>query len=183
MRKWNAVLSAAIIILFIAHGVIGAFQLAGLYPGGARILKMLARALFTLIAIHGVIGIKLTVDTLRIQKKAGVSYFRENKLFWARRISGFAIFFMIFYHVLLFTGHDTNGHVRLNPFEMPQLILHLLLVLTIALHIISNVRPVLIAFGIRSLKAFAADLIIIFAILLVFMGAMFVVYYFRWIAV
>ncbi|MBR0171488.1 MAG: pilus assembly protein PilX [Lachnospiraceae bacterium] len=183
MRKWNAILSAAILILFVAHGVIGGFQLAGLYPGGSRILKMLARALATLIVIHGIIGIKLTVDTLRIQKKAGVSYFKENKLFWARCISGFAIFILIFFHMALFIGHEADGVVRLNPFEMPQLILHLILVLAIAVHVISNVRPVLISFGIRSLKQFAADLIIISAILLVFMGAMFVIYYFRWIAV
>ena len=73
MRKLNAILSAAILVLFVAHGVTGGFQLAGILPGGARILKVMARALVTLIIVHGAIGIKFTLDTLRAQKKAGVS--------------------------------------------------------------------------------------------------------------
>ncbi|MBR0090880.1 MAG: pilus assembly protein PilX [Lachnospiraceae bacterium] len=183
MRRINAVLSAVILILFLVHGVIGGFQAAGLYPGGVRLLQMLARLMFVLIIVHGIIGVKLTIDTLRAQKKAGVSYFRENKLFWARRISGFAIFILMFYHIILFIGTSTDGHYRLNLFEMPQLLLHLLFVAAIALHVIANVRPMMISFGIRGLKEIAADLIIILAVLLVFMGAMFVVYYFRWAAV
>ena len=183
MRRINAVLSAVIIILFLVHGVIGGFQAAGLYPGGVRLLQLLARLLFTLIVVHGIIGVKLTVDTLRAQKKAGVSYFKENKLFWARRISGLAIFVLMLYHMIMFLGTSTDGYDRLNLFEMPQLLLMLLFVAAIALHVIANVKPMMISFGIRSLKEMTADLIIILAVLLVFMGAMFVVYYFRWAAV
>ena len=180
MRKLNAILSAAILVLFVAHGVTGGFQLAGILPGGARILKVMARALVTLIIVHGAIGIKFTLDTLRAQKKAGVSYFRENRLFWARRISGFAVFFLMLFHMVLFLGTGAGDVVRLSPFEMPQLLLHLLLIASIALHVIANVRPMLIAFGIARMKEIAADLIIIFAVLLVFMGSAFLVYYFRW---
>ncbi|MBR0163162.1 MAG: pilus assembly protein PilX [Lachnospiraceae bacterium] len=183
MRKINAVISSSILVLFAIHGVIGGFQLAGIYPGGVRVLKMLARLMLTLILVHGAIGIRLTIDTLYAMKKAGVSYWKDNRLFWARRISGFAVFFLILFHVILFLGTEADGAYRLRLFAMPQLLLHLLLVAVTALHVIANVRPVLIACGIRSLKEIAAELIAVLCVILVFAGAMFVLYYFRWMAV
>ena len=180
MRKCNAVISAAILLLFIAHGVIGGFQMAGFYPGGVRVLRVLARALAGLIAVHMCIGIYLTAVTWRAQKKAGVFYAKENKLFLARRISGLAVAALMAYHVVIFFGSTSDGVYRLYLFAMPELFLHLLLVAALALHVVANVRPLLIGLGIRSLKDAAADLIIVLSVLLIFMGAMFLAYYFRW---
>ena len=102
MRKLNAVLSMLILVLFILHAVFGSFQILGI---GNTALKLLAWVSVCLIIVHTVIGIKLTWDTLRIQKKNGVSYFRENKLFWVRRISGFAVMLFIAAHIFVFMGN------------------------------------------------------------------------------
>ena len=182
MRKWNAVLSAAILVLFAIHGIAGAFQMTGIIPGGQAVLSALAWLLIALLVLHILIGIKLTADTLRAQKKAGVSYFRENKLFWARRISGFAVFLLMFFHLVLFVSGG-EGAMRLKLFDGSALALSLLLVAAVAVHILSNIRPMLIALGIRSFKEFAADILIIISVILLFCGIAFFIYYLRWAAI
>ena len=132
-----------------------------------------------LIAVHTVIGIRLTADTLRVRKKTGVGYFRENTLFWARRVSGFAVMVLLVFHITAF-GDRSGALYRLQWFDTAKLVTQLLLTGTLALHILSNVKPVLISFGVRSLKERAGDILFILSVLLLFMAAAFIVYYIRW---
>ncbi len=180
MRKWNAVISMLIVVLFFVHAVAGGFNLIGIIPGGNPIFTALSYLLLGLVVMHVLIGIKLTIDTVLAKRRAGVFYYKENKMFLARRISGFAIFLLMISHILIFMGNEEAGSFRLNYFGKLQLVAQLLLVLSIAVHIISNIKPVLIAFGIRSLKEYAADIIIIISVLLLFMGLAFCLYYVRW---
>lgn len=180
MRKWNAILSNIILVLFLFHAVAGALGLMSLNPGGETMMEVVSWTLTGCIVLHIVFGIKFTLDSVSAARRSGVSYFRENKLFWARRISGFVIFFLMFFHVALFMGHRTNGAYRLNYFGPVQLILQILLVLSIAVHVITNVRPSLIALGLKSLRRYAVDLCIALSILFLFMGAAFFIYYLRW---
>lgn len=179
MRKWNAILSMCIIVLFLIHAVAGGFQLMGLLPGGIRILSVLARLMVALIILHTFIGVKLTWDSIMACKRSGVSYFKENKLFWARRISGFAIFIFMLIHVLLFLGKN-EGVYRLNYFGTFQLITQILMVLSLAVHIITNVNPLIISLGIRSIKEYAVDILVVLSAILLFTGVGFVIYYIRW---
>lgn len=179
MRKWNAILSMCIMILFLIHAVAGGFQLMGLLPGGIGILSVLAKALVVLIVIHTFIGVKLTWDSILACRKSGVSYFKENRLFWARRISGFAIFIFMLIHVMLFLGKN-DGVYRLNFFGTFQLITQILMVISVAVHVITNINPLIISFGIKSLKEYAVDILIVLSGILLFTGAGFVVYYLRW---
>ena len=179
MRKWNGILSAVILVLFLVHGILGGFQLLG---AGNIISKVLARGMMALILVHAVIGIILTVKTLQIQKQTGAPYFRNNLLFWARRLSGFAIMILIFFHVAAFSVSE-GGLFRLIPFDGFRLAAQILLVIAIAVHVISNAKPMLITFGIRSLRVKAGDILFVITILLLFMAAAFIVYYLRWHAV
>lgn len=179
MRKWNAILSAGILVLFLLHGVTGGFQLAGILPGGSTVRSVLSWLLVILLLVHAVIGVKLTGDTIAACKKSGVSYFKENKLFWARRISGFAVFVFIFFHVILFLGKNGEAY-RLKFFGKLQLATQLLLVASVGLHVITNVNPLFIAFGRKGLKEYAVDILIILSVLLLFMGFAFLIYYIRW---
>ena len=179
MRRFNAVLSMGILLLFIIHMVVGGFQLAGVLAGGSTVMKVLAYIMLVLIIIHFVIGTKLTVDSLRLIKKSGASYFKENKLFWVRRISGFAIMFFILFHVLIFMGKSGDAY-RLSVFEGAQLASQILLVISVAVHVISNVRPMMISFGIKSFKELGIDIVLVLSVLLFLAGAAFVVYYLRW---
>ena len=176
MRKWNGILSAVILVLFLIHGILGGFQLLG---AGNIISKMLAGVMVLLIGIHVVIGIILTVQTLKIQKKTGAPYFRKNLLFWARRLSGFAIMILLFFHAAAFSD-SSAGVFRLIPFGKTRLTAQILLVIAVAIHVISNAKPMLITFGIRGLREKAGDILFVMTVILLFMAAAFIVYYLRW---
>ena len=180
MRKWNAILSGLILVLFLFHAIAGSLGLMSMNSGGGLFLSILPWILLGCIILHTIIGIKLTIDTLRACKKSGVSYFKENKLFWARRISGFAIFLLILFHVFLFMGHSVDGAYRLNYFGTAQLATQVLLVLSIAVHVLTNVKPSLIALGMKSLKKYALDILIALSVLFIFMGIAFFIYFMRW---
>lgn len=179
MRKWNAILSMGILALFLIHAIAGAFQLSGFIPGGSAIMEKMAFAMVCLIFIHFVIGIKLTVDTIKAIIKSGTSYFKENKLFWIRRISGLAVMLFVIFHIMIFLGTN-NGAYRLNLFEGIQLASQLLLVISVAVHVVTNIKPLMISIGAKSYKMFLTDIILVLSVLLVFMGAAFIVYYLRW---
>ncbi|MBO6140647.1 MAG: pilus assembly protein PilX [Ruminococcus sp.] len=182
MRKINAIITMLIIVLFLFHGIAGGFQLAGVINGGSKLMKTLAHIMEALIWLHVLIGIKLTADTVKAMKRAGVSYFKENKLFWLRRISGLAVMVFIMAHIFIF-AHNGEGAYRLNEFGGFELMTQILLVVSIALHAVSNAKPALISFGIKSFKEAGLDLALILAGILIFTGIAFIIYYFRWAAV
>lgn len=176
MRKFNTILTAVIMVLFLIHAVLGSFQMLGV---GNTVMKTLSWISAGLAGVHMLIGVKLTVDTLRAQKKSGAAYFRENLLFWARRISGFAVMVLLFFHFTAF-GYYAGEAYRLRWFDTGKLITQILLVITLAVHIISNVRPMMIALGIKSLKEWIGDILFVISVLLLFAAAGFIVYYLRW---
>ena len=139
MRKWNALLSMGILVLFLIHAIAGGFQLAGIFSGGSVLMQGMAWLMLILIVLHMMIGFKLTADTCKTCKESGISYFKENKLFWIRRISGFAVMLFILCHVFIFVGRNQNGIYRLNQFGTIQLISQILLVISIAVHVLTNI--------------------------------------------
>ena len=179
MRKWNAIISAAVLVLFILHAVLGSLQLTGL---GHTVLKPLAWIMVGLIAVHVILSTILTVGSLRVWRRTGTAYFRENRLFWARRISGFAILVLIFFHLTAF-GHTVEGIYRLRVFDAARLTTQLLLVAAVAVHLITNIKPMLISFGIRALRPRAADILFFLSVLLLIAAAAFILYSLRWSAV
>lgn len=179
MRKWNAILSLGILVLFLVHSIAGAFQLAGRLSGGQLWLTVITWAMLGMTAVHAVIGCILTVQTLRSIKRSGASYYRENRLFWIRRSSGLAVMLLLAAHVLAFQVIVTDGAVRLPLFGGTQLALQLLLVLTVGLHLLTNVKPLLFGLGAVKGKTFLPDLLVLTAILLAAAGAGFIVYYIR----
>ncbi|WP_294470560.1 pilus assembly protein PilX [uncultured Ruminococcus sp.] len=179
MRRVNAVISMLILALFLFHGVVGGFQLAGVMEGGNALMQNLAHIMEAMIGLHLLIGTKLTVDTVIAMKKSGTHYYKENRLFWLRRVSGFACMVFIALHIMLFVGKN-DGVYRLNFFGGLQLATQILLVLSIAVHVISNAKPMLLSFGTKSYKELGIDLAVILSGILLFTGVCFVIYYFRW---
>lgn len=176
MRKLNVIISHLILVLFIVHGVLGAMTLTGV---GHISPKWIAWTMVALILVHAVIGTIMTVQSLYSMKKTGAPYFKENSLFWARRISGFAVMLFILLHVTAFSYH-TYGVYRLKRFTAGKLAVQLMLLLSVAVHIISNIRPLLIGSGVKSLKERAGDILLFLSLLLLFMAAAFIIYYVRW---
>ena len=180
MRKFNAVLSIAIFALFLFHVIYGSFLMLGFVGGGSPVMTAVTWVMLAAIAVHVVIGIKLTADTLIAVKRSGASYFRENKLFWIRRISGFAVMIFIFAHIGIFMGHNGADGYRLNLFDVPQLIMSLLLVLSLLLHIVTNIRPLMTALAAKRGRELIADIAVILSAVLLVSGIAFAVYFVSW---
>lgn len=180
MRKWNALLTVGILVLFVIHMIWGGLELTGMTKGGSTLYTALSHTLMLLIALHMLIGIKLTIDTVRIGRRAGVHYGRQNLLFWVRRISGFALMLFLLVHVLIFMGNHDAGAYRLNRFGGVQLASQLLLVASLLVHLLCNITPLRIALGLGDQKNFRTDVLLVLAILLVLAGGAFVVYFTRW---
>lgn len=178
MRKLNTIVSLFLIILFLIHTIAGSFQMMKIIPGGNELMKDLSYFMLFLIGVHVIIGIKLTLDSVKVGIKSGKFYFRENAVFWIRRITGFAMIMLIICHVLLFTS---NGEIfRLNDFNEVQLVFSILLVFTLLIHILANIRPLLISFGISGFRLYIKDILLILAIISLFGAFAFVIYYLRW---
>ena len=177
MRRLNAILTAAIMVLFLLHGMMGSMVLLG---GNNSALKALAYVSVGLVLCHAVIGCKLTWDTVKAIRKSGKGYFRENLVFWVRRLSGVLVLVLVVFHMLSFSSQGSGLNYRLPWFTGIRLAENLLLVAAIGLHVLSNVRPAAIAFGIPGIKKWAGDILLVLTILLIFMAAAFLFYYHRW---
>lgn len=179
MRRWNARIGALLLILLVIHLVTGAFQVMGLIQGGQTWRAVLSWAMLCLLAVHAVLGILLTRDSLRSGKKKGTRYVRQNARFWISRISGFVMVFLAAWHVLFFIGAD-GGAFRLKLFGPGQLAASILLIAALLCHILTNIRPLIIALGAEPVRKFVRDIILILLVVLVFGGIAFLVYYLRW---
>ena len=178
MRRINIFVIIGIIITFIFHAVSGSIRLFGADAGSAQLS---ARLCMFLVLVHVIITTILTVRTLLTIKKSGRGYFRENLLFWARRISGFALLIPLVMHLLVFSGTGDEAY-RLVFFHSGRLISQILMAAALALHILTNIHPLLIGLGAKHHGVLSADLLFIISVFLLFCCGAFCVYYLRWMA-
>ena len=176
MRKINTILSVLLLVIFMLHGLMGSFMLLGIGSSAGKILAWVGVAV---LAAHTVIGVILTIKTLKIFKNAGNSYLKQNAVFWARRASGLAILILMFFHIGLFGGVQ-DGMYILFPFTTVKLITQLLLVAALFIHLFIHIRPLLISLGIISYKERRGDIYLILSVLLLFCTGTVIIYYIGW---
>ena len=176
MRKINGIIAMAALALFVVHGVLGALNLMTV---ATVIVKALSHTMLALIIVHALISVGLTVKSVTTAVKTRAPYFKQNRLFWARRISGALILILIFFHTTAF-GYTSGGVFRLVPFDIFRLITQILFLLSVAVHIITNVKPMLITFGVRRLRPRAGDILFFVSAAMLFMAVAFIIYYIRW---
>lgn len=176
MRKINGIIAMLVLVLFVIHGILGALNLMNV---ATVIVKVLSHTMLSLIIVHALISAGLTVRSVRTAIQTKTPYFRHNRLFWARRISGILILALVFFHMTAF-GYTSGGVFRLTPFDAFRFGVQLLFWLSIAVHIITNVKPVLITFGVKRLRPKAGDILFFISAALLFMAAGFIIYYIRW---
>ena len=176
MRKINTILSVLLLVIFMLHGLMGSFMLLGIGSSAGKILAWVGVAV---LAAHTVIGVILTINTLKISKNAGNSYLKQNAAFWARRASGLAILILMFFHIGLFGGVQ-DGIYILFPFTTVKLITQLLLVAALFIHLFINIRPLLVSLGIISYKERRGDIYLILSVLLLFSAGAVIIYYIGW---
>lgn len=179
MRRINSLLTAVILILFLLHGIAGAYQLMGILTGGNPYLKICSWVLAALVAVHAILSIILTFQSLQSIRQSGASYWRENKLFWLRRISGLILFALILQHILFFWFRGT-GAFRLRFFGVPQMAFSGCLVLVLLIHLLSNLHPLALGLGWTKGLSRWRDGLILLGFLLLGMAVSFLIYYWRW---
>ncbi len=167
-------------ITFIVHGVMGSMKLMG---ADADALKPIAFLCLVFICLHIIVTCALTFETLRARKLSGAGYFKENLIFHARRISGFTTLIPLVMHLFIFSGTNNNGAFRLVEFTSGRLASQIILVAAAAFHVLTNIEPVMISFGVKSTKAFSHDAMFVISVILLLFCTAFAVYYFRWICV
>ncbi len=147
MRKFNTVLVLLIMLLLLYHTIFGSLHLFGIGPGS---LKKLAFAMLMLVMAHAVVSMIVTVRA----EKAGIStkarYNKEYRAFWGRRISGMlvAVFALIHAYTMF---RDKNGVPRIARLPKFLNLATPLLIFFVYLHILTNVRPLLISLGVRNI--------------------------------
>jgi hypothetical protein len=165
--------------LLLLHGIAGGFQMTGVIPGGSSLLEVLAWVMIALLAVHIVIGVILTAKTIGASSRAGASYVKENMLFWIRRLSGFALALLLILHLLVFVQTGT-GVFRLHDFGVQELLGQMLLLASLTIHLLCNVKPLAIALGLHSGRGYGRDILLILAAVMAFCAIAFVIYYLRW---
>jgi hypothetical protein len=167
------------VVLLLIHGISGGFQMIGIIPGGSSLLEALAWMMIALLAVHIVIGVILTAKTIHASSRAGAAYVKENMLFWIRRLSGFALALLLILHLLVFVQTGT-GVFRLHDFGTQELLGQMLLLVSLTIHLLCNVKPLSIAVGLHSGKGYGRDILLILAAVMTFCAVAFVIYYLRW---
>lgn len=179
MRRINLFLVIGMILSFLAHSITGSIRLSGTDAGSPKVAAYIC---IILVAVHVIITAILTGRTLAAIHKSGKGYFRENKLFWTRRISGFALLIPLVMHLIVFSGTGGDAY-RLVFFNSGRLIVQILLIACLALHLLTNIRPLLIGSGVKARRLLSADLCFVLSVVLLFCCCAFCIYYLRWMAI
>ena len=154
----------------------GQFYVAGHQFRGRKFLAWIGVGI---LAAHTVLGLLLTAQIFRASRYGGKPYGKQNALFWARRASGLAILLMLFFHIGVF-GKVQNGVYILFPFTTVRLLTQLLLVASVFVHLLLNLRPLLVSLGIVRDKEQRGDLYLILSVLVLFAAGSIILYYIGW---
>ena len=173
MRKLNAILSIVVLAVFVLHMAVDSLLMIGVINDYPVLQNSLSWLLLIVVAAHTVIGIKLTADTFASMKKSGVSYMNDNLLFWTRRISGFAVMLFIVLHMAIFI----NGNGEKEIFDTFGLICSILFILSLILHIVTNIRPLISGLGKQCTGISISLTAFVFSLTVLASGAAFVIYY------
>ena len=173
MRKINAILVLIIVILLLDHVIFGGLYLFG---AGTGVIKPLALSLLILVAVHAVISMIITIRAEKAGMKTKARYNKENREFWGRRVSGMFIIILAFVHAFLMSK-NAQGVPRMASAPKPLRLATPLLIISVFAHLKSNVRPLLIAMGVRNIdkKQKIATIILYIIFIFALSGSIFTV--------
>ena len=92
----------------------------------------------------------------------------------------FALLIFIAVHFIIFSGKSDDGVYRLREFDMLALISQILMVISLIVHLITNIKPLRISLGITDKRNLRTDIAIILSVLLFLSAVTFLIYYIRW---
>lgn len=163
MRKINSIIATIILVLLVDHIIFATLHLAG-YP--VHVFGPLAYLMLALVIIHGVLSMILTVNAEKTGMKTKARYNKENAEFWARRTSGVAILaFAIFHAHAMMKLPD--GRPRISTLGPIARICNIGLAISVCVHIVINIKPLMISLGIRKHNLLSKILYVFFVLLTV----------------
>lgn len=175
MRKFNAFLALALVIIFILHPLQGSLVLLGDLKEAS---KVLAWGGVILMGLHVLLGIYYSKGTVDMMIKAKKLYFKKEKNFWIIRISGLLIIIFLFFHINTY-GMMENGKYVVFDFTPAKLFFQLGLILALVVHILYNLKPLIFSLGIKKIKKDTIIKVLIILFFLFVIGAVFY-YFFKW---
>ena len=177
MRKCNAIVSIVLVILLLIHLFIGIFVMLDIISYSPVWKKILSFVMVVLLVAHIIMGTILTIKS--VSNRYSKKYLSLNKKFWISRISAFVIIILGVYHIYFFMNKGSHV-IRLKVFEGFQLLVSLIFVLSILIHVITNIRSMIISFGIDKIRKFSVNIGIVLLIVFIGAGLAFIWYYIRW---
>jgi|GEM_PF-5799615 len=132
MRKLNTITTILIAVCFLVYVLEGVYLLvsgADTMIGGRYVMDVI----LTITTMHVLVGFILSFNVIEAIRRTGFLYVKENASYWVRRIS--AVLMLVF----LFCQ-------KLNE------VFPLLYVLSVVIHMVASVKPVLIEMGIKNYK-------------------------------
>ena len=108
--------------------------------------------------------------------KTKARYNKENRQFWNRRVSGMFIIVLAFMHAFLMSK-NAQGVPRMASAPKPLRMATPLLIIAVFAHLKSNVRPLLIAMGVRNIdkKEKIANIILFIVFIFALSGSIYTV--------
>ncbi|WP_080461149.1 pilus assembly protein PilX [Methanobrevibacter arboriphilus] len=176
IRKINAIISVLLILIILIHGIAGSTVLLGISYFS---FKWLAWIGIFLLIIHIFIGIKFTINSIAISNSHIKNYFRKNILFWIRRITGFGLIVLIFFHLGIY-GQVIDGTYVVFKFTTINMISQMLLIIFLFIHICSNINPLLISLGISNGFERKRKIFLILSSITLFLIMSILLYYISW---
>ena len=147
MRKINTILVLIIMLLLTDHIVFACMHLLGLNAG---VLKPLAMMMMLFTVLHAIVSLIVTIRAEKVGINTKARYSKENKEFWARRVSGMFILVLALLHGYIMFKNE-KGVPRIA--SMPKVLSFAtpLLIIFILIHIMTNVKPLLISLGVKNI--------------------------------
>lgn len=142
MQKFHPIIAWVVLILFIVHLAMGCVTLL---TSVFLVQGHFAYVFMGFVCLHGVLALWKVVRGGAW--RAMLRYPKENGRYWLRVLSGAAILFLALQHTQLFTIRTPFG-VLLRPFGTPSLLWQLALSAALAVHVLLNLRPLLLDSGI-----------------------------------
>ena len=144
MQRFHVIIAWLILILLILHLIMGSVTL--LTP------VFLVQSQFATVFL-GFVCVHAALAAWKVLRGKGLrsltAYAGKNRAYWVRIASGAAILIAAFVHRTLWTIHTPFG-VLLRDFEWPSLLAQELLTAALLIHILLNLRPLLMDSGLES---------------------------------
>lgn len=176
MRKFNSYLVKLILVLLVAHALLGAFSLLHLTTWHASYLSY---ALLGACLAHAAIGIYLTLPAMRQSLRTHTWYLPANSSYWIIRASGLVILLLVGFHMTAFST-TINGLLFLREFTWLRLLTQIIFISAILIHLLYTVKPMLLQDGILSFRETAAAYIVVYSIISLFCIVAMLSYFIYW---